>query len=74
MEGMYLKPDQIKVGKYNEFELWVPRNEFNDIIGKVAYFRQFGSTMIYVGHGASLRFDVCVCYPVHPSTRKIDAY
>ena len=65
-------PDQVRIGTYNNFPLWVPRSKLNDMIGKVAYFRRFGGMMIYIGHGESFQFDVCVNCPVHPETRKIE--
>lgn len=59
--------NRVRIGYYGAgLAMYVPRSELKDIAGKVAYFREFGSMLVYVGFGEKLRRDRVNC-PVHPS-------
>lgn len=55
----------IRIGDYNGIPLLVPRKRMYEVIGRVAYFREFGNMLVFIGGGEACRDDVVNC-PVHP--------
>ena len=64
--------DQTQIGTWCGIKMFVPNQELNNVIGKVAHFRRFGNMLIYVGYGDTItRKDGYVSCFVHPRTKRV---
>lgn len=63
--GAAHKSHSIQVSVYNGMPMMIPKDELPLCVGKVAYFREFDSTLVYVGYGDHVDESFINC-PIHP--------